>query len=73
MGYNTDETAWPAVSIPNTIKSLIDTFFSILDDSSDSAGPRLADEIFTSDGVLNGPAGSATGHTGELRRIIIRP
>lgn len=53
MGYNTDLTEWPAVGVPEVVKSLVDKLFSVLDTKSPGAGDKLADEIFAVDGVLD--------------------
>ncbi|KAF2491272.1 hypothetical protein BU16DRAFT_564979 [Lophium mytilinum] len=62
MGYNTENTEWPtATPVPEVQKTIIDTLFNLLDDKSAGVGDKLADEIFTSDGILHGGAGTAKG------------
>jgi hypothetical protein len=60
----TANTAWPAVSTPNDVKSLMECFFAAVDDPTDKAGNTLADEIFTPDGVMIAAAGTATESAG---------
>ncbi|KAH7133892.1 hypothetical protein EDB81DRAFT_887701 [Dactylonectria macrodidyma] len=64
MGYNTENTKWPAAALSDEAKTQIDKFFSLLDDPSDGVGNKLADEIFTTDGSLHGGGGTANGSAG---------
>jgi hypothetical protein len=50
MGYNTANTEWPEIPLPDPVKSLLDRFFSLMDNDGKDVGDQLADEIFTSDG-----------------------
>jgi hypothetical protein len=53
MGYWTASTDWPSIKpVPEPVKALIELFYSLADDTSSSAGDRMADEVFTSDGVM---------------------
>jgi len=62
MGYNTENTEWPtSTPVSDATKSRIDTLFSLLDSRDQSVGDRLADELFTEDGVMHGGAGTAHG------------
>lgn len=64
MGYSTETTEWPAIAMSTEAKTLIETFFTLMDDPSDTVGNKLADEIFTHDGMLSGGLGVAVGTTG---------
>ncbi|XP_014558658.1 hypothetical protein COCVIDRAFT_24912 [Bipolaris victoriae FI3] len=50
MGSNTKDTVWPDHPVPDSVKKLIDRFFSLLDTQDSNVGNILADEIFASDG-----------------------
>lgn len=65
MGYNTASTEWPSLSPSEGVKELIDELFLLLDNSGEGAGDQLADRVFASDGVLNGPAGKVEGSAGQ--------
>ncbi|KAH7007451.1 hypothetical protein EDB80DRAFT_457706 [Ilyonectria destructans] len=67
MGYSTETTEWPAIAMSTEAKTLIETFFTLMDDPSDGVGDKLADEIFTHDGILCGGLGVASGTT-EIRK-----
>ncbi|KAK4937362.1 hypothetical protein LTR10_021971 [Elasticomyces elasticus] len=54
MGYNTALAEWPSIQIPHPVKEQVDKFFSIMDTKAPEAGDRLAEEIFASDGVMDG-------------------
>lgn len=54
MGYNTASTEWPEPQVSEQVRHLIDRLFATLDDSTDGAGDRLADEIFSPDGEFAG-------------------
>ena len=54
MGYNTASTVWPEPPLASPIRHLIDRLFATLDDSTDGAGDRLSDEIFSPDGEFAG-------------------
>ena len=56
------------MGIPTDAKHLIGKFFSTMDDSDSSAGDVLADEIFTSEGLLVGAAGTYKGSAGKRDR-----
>jgi hypothetical protein len=60
MGYNTANTEWSSIqSIPNDTKTLINSYFNLLDTNSPHVGDQLASEIFTPDAVIHaGPAGA---------------
>ncbi len=65
MSYVTKDTTWPtAVPLDPAVKSLIDRFYSLADDTSPEAGPRMASEIFTEDAKLITGAGELSGHEG---------
>ncbi|EXJ79924.1 hypothetical protein A1O3_08209 [Capronia epimyces CBS 606.96] len=55
MPYTTEGTAWPtSVTLPDSIKDLIAVFYTLADDKSADAGPRMAKEIFTADAHFGG-------------------
>ena len=54
MGYSTDSTIWPEPPLSEPVRQLIDKLFATLDDSTDGAGDRLADQIFSLDGEIAG-------------------
>lgn len=62
MGYNTAETEWPSsAKVSQDKQKLLDYYFSLLDTSEATVGDKLA-EIFTDDGCIMGPTGTARGH-----------
>ncbi|KAF2691215.1 hypothetical protein K458DRAFT_382786 [Lentithecium fluviatile CBS 122367] len=62
MGYNTADARWPtSVTISELNKARIDTFINLLDTNSPEVGDRLAEEIFTGEGVMSGLAGPVKG------------
>lgn len=63
-GYSIENTVWPAFAVPNDTKLLLDKFFSIVDDPGADAGDRLADEVFTHDGIMVAAAGTTRGSSG---------
>lgn len=65
MGYVTENTAWPtSVELDPSVKELIDLFYTLADDKSSDAGPRLANEVFTKDATMGSSAGVAKGAEG---------
>lgn len=65
MGYVTESTIWPtSVQLDQSVKGLIDLFYTLTDDKSSNAGPRLAEEVFTKDGTMGSSAGVAKGSEG---------
>ncbi|KAH7385830.1 hypothetical protein BKA66DRAFT_569663 [Pyrenochaeta sp. MPI-SDFR-AT-0127] len=67
MAHATAQTKWPAFSTSVEAKALIEKFFSLMDDPNEGVGDKLADELFTSDGILRAAAGAATGSS-EIRK-----
>ena len=63
MGYPTDSAKWPT-AMPATVMRLYDLFFSLVDAKSETSGNRLADEIFTQDGIFMATSGSFEGDEG---------
>lgn len=57
-------TVWPETLIAEPVKKLMSLLLSLLDNKGDEAGPRLADEVFTPNGVLGAANGSAIGSAG---------
>jgi hypothetical protein len=67
MGYVTEKTIWPtSVQLDQSVKGLIDLFYTLADDKSSNAGPRIAEEVFTKDGTMGAAAGVAKGSEGAL-------
>jgi hypothetical protein len=64
VASNIANTVWPTQGIPDHVKDLIGLLLQLLDDKSDDAGPRLAEEVFTSDGQLGAAHKSAKGSAG---------
>ncbi|KEF55976.1 uncharacterized protein A1O9_07556 [Exophiala aquamarina CBS 119918] len=65
MGYVTEKTTWPtAVQVDQSVKSLIDLFYSLADDKASTSGPRIAEEVFTKDGTMMAAAGASKGTEG---------
>ena len=65
MNYTLASTEWPSYPISEAVKQLIGSLFSTLDDTGSGAGDRLADDIFTADGLFDG-AHRAKGTEGTL-------
>lgn len=64
MGYVTEKTIWPtSVELDQSVKDLVDLFYTLADDKSSESGPRLAKEVFTKDGEM-GAAAFAKGFEG---------
>ncbi|RFU23994.1 hypothetical protein B7463_g12340, partial [Scytalidium lignicola] len=63
---NITNTIWPTNGVPEPIKDLLGLLLQLMDDKSDNAGPRLADEVFTKDGQLGASTKAATG-SAEIR------
>jgi hypothetical protein len=61
---NITKAVWPTHGVPEPVKALISLLLQLLDDPSDDAGPRLADEVFTKDGTLGAAHKSAKGSAG---------
>jgi hypothetical protein len=61
---NITKAVWPTHGVPEPVKDLISLLLQLLDDQSDEAGPRLADEVFTKDGTLGAAHKSAKGSAG---------
>lgn len=67
---NIANTVWPTRGVSEPVKNVISLLLQLLDDKSDDAGPRLADEVFTSDGHLGAAHKAAKGSAGaELFQI----
>ena len=58
-----ESAIWPQGMPPENI-TLVLKLFTILDDSSDDSGQRLADEIFTSDGRITNGMHTFSGKAG---------
>lgn len=53
MGYNTELTEWPSTKVPEPVMLQVDKLFAVLDSKASEAGDKLADEVFTTDGILD--------------------
>lgn len=71
MGSNTKDTVWPDHPVPDSVKKLIDRFFSLLDTQDSNVGNILTDEIFASDGrgQLGGHVFAGTEGTYESNNL----
>ena len=65
MGYPTDSAKWP-MTVHSTVVQLYDLFFTLVDTRSETSGSRLAEEIFTQDGIFMATSGSFEGGEGIL-------
>jgi hypothetical protein len=74
MGYNTASAEWPSVvSVPDSVRNLIDLFFNLADDTSPGVGDRLVNEVFTETGVLITPMSTIEGIEGQnLPNVLFR-
>ncbi|KAL5589266.1 hypothetical protein FOVSG1_011133 [Fusarium oxysporum f. sp. vasinfectum] len=45
-------TIWPALSISAEAKQLVDHFFTLVDSKFSDSGERIANEVFTKDGIF---------------------
>lgn len=70
---NISDTVWPARAVPEPVKKVISLLLQLLDDKSDDAGLRLADEVFTSGGHLGAAHKSAKGSAGEILLVSCKP
>src|ERR1700709_2563463 len=61
---NIANTVWPTRGVSEPVKNVISLLLQLLDDKSDDAGPRLADEVFTNDGHLGAAHKAAKGSAG---------
>lgn len=61
---NIASTVWPSNGVPEPVKGVLSLLLQLLDDKSDNAGPRLADEVFTKDGVMGAAHKAARGYDG---------
>ena len=58
-------TVWPETTpVSQPTKRVMSLLLNLLDDKSDNAGDRLADEVFTADGYLGAAAKAVKGSTG---------
>lgn len=71
MGYVIEATEWPEIEVPATVRNLIDTFFSLLDNPTPSVGDMLADEIFTSHGTTTFGGKVFVGRDGERAFVCL--
>lgn len=63
MGSATASAEWPSIPISKPVKELIDQFYSLADSKSPDIGARLANEIFTIDGILQNNDQRTDGHS----------
>jgi len=74
MSYVTKDTVWPtAVTLDPAVKKLIDLFYSLADDTSPEAGPRMASEVFTKDGKMIAGVGGFSGQEGRCDASCMSP
>lgn len=66
-------TIWPELTkISKPTKEVMKLLLDLLDDKSDNAGDRMADEVFTPDGYLGAFSGAAKGSAGTNSRIYLQ-
>lgn len=58
-------TSWPSTAISADARSLIDQFFTLVDDKSEYAGTELATKVFTENGTMITAAGTFKSSTGK--------
>jgi hypothetical protein len=64
-------TTWPSIIITDNVKELLGKFFTIVDLPDPESGKRLADEIFTEDGIMAAATGKSIGFEGMYFRTRI--
>lgn len=52
MGYPIEECVWPESHVPEEVKTLLDLFFRLADTKADDSGRRMAEEVFTPEGII---------------------
>jgi hypothetical protein len=62
-------TSWPSTVISADARKLVSHFYALADDPDASAGPKLASDIFTKNGVMKAAAGKFEGSEGMRMKI----
>jgi hypothetical protein len=60
----TTTTQWPTPSFPKPVKDLIILFYALIESQAEDVGQRLADEVFTSNGVMQSGTQRFSGREG---------
>ncbi|KAF4493697.1 snoaL-like domain containing protein [Fusarium agapanthi] len=61
MSYVTENTIWLSDKTSQSVKDTITRFYQLADSKQADAGPLMATEVFSPDGVLHSPNGTFTG------------
>lgn len=64
MSYVTESTVWLSDGISQDIRDLIARFYELADSRQSNAGPLMASEVFTHDGIFKSSTGAHTGAEG---------
>lgn len=60
----TTSTEWPSTPVPQSVKTLLDNFFILMDNNTADAGARISDEIFTPSATFMLSGGTYIGSAG---------
>jgi hypothetical protein len=60
----TATTQYPSPSFPSPIKDLIALFYTLIESHADNVGLRLADEVFTANGIMQSGTQRFSGREG---------
>lgn len=66
MPYATEHTQWPEEATHANVQHLVSLVYQLIDDKSEDAGTRLANEVFTNDAQVMLPTGVYHGYEGML-------
>lgn len=58
----TSSVQWPATPVPEEVKDLINLFFELGDTKDASAGPSMADKVFSHGGEMVRATGTVKGN-----------
>lgn len=70
MASAISSTSWPSTLVSQEGKSLINHFFTLADTKSPDSGERLANEVFTENGIFIAANGPSTGRAGETAFLL---
>jgi hypothetical protein len=60
----TTTTQWPSHAFPTPIKDLFTLFYALIESHAEDVGQRLADEVFTSNGIMQSGTQRFAGREG---------
>jgi len=60
-----ESTLWPPTPVKPEVKELISRFFQLVDLNDETAGRKIAEEVFTPEGRFSGPNGAFKGKEGS--------